>query len=63
MLAVMSAIMMLWLRVQGLLEKCLQQTEFKTMPSQILCLAGALTFTQQAEQAIANGALAQLQVP
>lgn len=50
------------LLVQGLLDKCVQQTDFKSMPSQVLCLAAALTFTQQAEQAIASGSLAQLQV-
>ena len=50
------------LLLQDLLGKCVQHTDFKTMPSQVLCLAAALTFTQQAEQAITNGTLAQLQV-
>lgn len=32
------------------------------MPSQVLCLAAALAFAQQAEQAITAGSLVQLQV-
>lgn len=48
--------------LQELLGKCLGHTDFRAMPSQILCLAAAVTFAQQAEQAITTGTLLQLQV-
>ncbi len=48
--------------VQGLLTSCMQHTDFKSMPSQVLCLAAAIKFTQQAEQAIEAGKLSSLQV-
>ena len=40
----------------------MQHTDFKSMPSQIICLAGSIRFTQQAEQAIETGQLSNLQV-
>ena len=40
----------------------MQHTDFKSMPSQVLCLAAAIKFTQQAEQAIEAGKLSSLQV-
>ena len=49
-------------RLQGLLTSCMQHTDFKSMPSQIICLAGSIRFTQQAEQAIEAGQLKTLQV-
>ena len=48
--------------VQGLLTSCMQHTDFNSMPSQVLCLASAIRFTQQAEQAIEAGKLSSLQV-
>ncbi len=48
--------------MQGLLTSCMQHTDFKSMPSQVLCLAAAIKFTQQAEQAIEAGKLSSLQV-
>ena len=48
--------------MQGLLTSCMQHTDFKSMPSQVLCLAAAVKFTQQAEQAIESGKLSSLQV-
>ena len=54
-----AGVLLLW---QDLLVKCVQHTDFKTMPCQVLCLAADLTFTQQAEQAIRTGTLPQLQV-
>ena len=48
--------------MQGLLTSCMQHTDFKSMPSQVLCLAAAIKFTQQAEQAIEAGKLSNLQV-
>ncbi|KAL0047749.1 hypothetical protein WJX82_010930, partial [Trebouxia sp. C0006] len=47
--------------LQGLLTSCMQHTDFKSMPSQVLCLAAAIKFTQQAEQAIEAGKLSSLQ--
>ena len=49
------------LLMQGLLADCMQRMEFKTMPSQILCLAAAIKFTQQAENAIETKQLTNLQ--
>lgn len=40
----------------------MQRTDFKSMPSQVICLAGTINFTQQAEQAIQQGQLKTLQV-
>ena len=48
--------------LQGLLTSCMQQTDFKSMPSQVICLAAAIKVTQQAEQAIEAGKLPSLQV-
>lgn len=48
--------------VQGLLTSCMQHTDFKSMPSQVICLAAAINFTQQAEQATEAQQLASLQV-
>lgn len=48
--------------LQGLLTSCMQHTDFKSMPSQVICLAGSIQFTQQAEQAIETGKLIRLQV-
>ncbi|KAK9815706.1 hypothetical protein WJX72_008353 [[Myrmecia] bisecta] len=47
--------------LQGLLHKAVQQREFKALPSQILCLADMLAFTQKAEAAIQRGHLPRLQ--
>ncbi|DBA90074.1 TPA: hypothetical protein ACH3X2_004335 [Trebouxia sp. C0005] len=47
--------------LQGLLTSCMQHTDFNSMPSQVLCLASAIRFTQQAEQAIEAGKLSSLQ--
>lgn len=48
--------------LQGLLTSCMQHTDFKSMPSQVICLTAAIKFTQQAEQAIEAGKLPSLQV-
>ncbi|KAL3130926.1 hypothetical protein ABBQ38_000251 [Trebouxia sp. C0009 RCD-2024] len=47
--------------LQGLLTSCMQHTDFKSMPSQVICLAGSIKFTQQAEQAIQQQQLKTLQ--
>ena len=40
----------------------MQREDFKSMPSQVLCLAAAIKFTQQADTAIETGRLSNLQV-
>ncbi len=48
--------------LQGLLARCTSNRDFKGTPSQILCLADALSFTQKAEAAIQQGTLPKLKV-
>ena len=48
--------------LQGLLARCTGNRDFKGTPSQILCLADALSFTQKAEAAIQQGTLPKLKV-
>ena len=48
--------------LQGLLARCTSSRDFKGTPSQILCLADALSFTQRAEAAIQQGTLPKLKV-
>ena len=46
--------------LEGLLQRCLGEKDYDATPSQILGLADAIHFTQQAEQAIAQGTLSAL---
>ena len=56
-----AAARQLWC-LQGLLARCTVNRDFKGTPSQILCLADALSFTQKAEAAIQQGTLPKLKV-
>ena len=44
------------------MTSCMQHEDFKSMPSQVLCLAASTKFTQQAENAVESGQLSSLQV-